>query len=141
MGQWKCASWNMHHTVSISLLKTLHLIQHDIFFSIYWFFSYQYIAVLSFSMWTFYVFKTSAWVSDFLTKKQLYYSFIISKILVYFLFDKPLKFNGKKVCHTKSITLLAFLTTYFADKFVLERDISMLFCGYKHIIITHCYHQ
>jgi hypothetical protein len=49
----------------------------------------------------------------------------ISKILVYFLFDKPLKFNGKKVCHTKSITLLAFLTTYFADKFVLERDISM----------------
>ena len=96
MGQLKCASWNMHHTVSISLLKTLHLIQHDIFFSIYWFFSYQYIAVLSFSMWTFYVFKTSAWVSDFLTKKQLYYSFIISKILVYFLFDKPLKFNGKK---------------------------------------------
>ena len=107
--------------VSISLLKTLHLIiitWH--FLLIYWYFSYQYILVLSFSMWPIYFYKSSAGVSDFLTKKQLYYSFIISKILGYIfniLFDKALKFNGKKVCHTKCVTLLAFLTTYFDGNF------------------------
>jgi hypothetical protein len=53
-GQWKCFSWNTHHTVSISFLKTLHLFQHDNFFSIYWYFSYQYILVSSLSMWPFY---------------------------------------------------------------------------------------
>jgi hypothetical protein len=45
MGQWKCYSWNIHHTVPISILKTLHLFQHDTFFSIYWYFSYQYISI------------------------------------------------------------------------------------------------
>ena len=54
MGQWRYFSWNIHHTVSISLLKTLHLFQHDTFFSIYWYFSYQYILVLSFSKWPIY---------------------------------------------------------------------------------------
>jgi hypothetical protein len=55
----KCFSWNIHHTVSISLLKTLHLFQYDNFFSIYWYFSYQYILVISFSMWPFYFYKSS----------------------------------------------------------------------------------
>jgi hypothetical protein len=54
----KYFSWNIH-TVSISLLKTLHLFQHDTFFSIYWYLSYQYILVLSFSMWPIYFYKSS----------------------------------------------------------------------------------
>ena len=45
---------------------------------------------------------------------NLLYSIIISKILV-------------------GIYLILFLSTFF-----LERDISMIFCGHRHIIITHC---
>jgi hypothetical protein len=44
-----------------------------------------------------------------------------------FLFDKPLKFIGKQVCHTKCITLLGFVTIYFDGNYFLERDISMVF--------------
>jgi hypothetical protein len=29
----------------------------------------------------------------------------------------------------------------FRWQFFLERNISMIFCGHNHIIITHCYHQ
>jgi hypothetical protein len=37
-------------------------------FSIYWYFPYQYIPVLSFSMWLYYFCKTSAGVSAFVSK-------------------------------------------------------------------------
>jgi hypothetical protein len=42
---------------------------------------------------------------------------------------------GKKVCHTKYVTLLAFLTTYFDGNYFLERDISMIFCEHKDITL------
>ena len=47
-------------------------------------------------------------------KMNLLYCIIISKILV-------------------GIYLILFFSTFF-----LERDISMIFCGHRHIIITHC---
>jgi hypothetical protein len=49
--------------------------------------------------------------------------------------------GGIKGCHTKYVTLLAFLTTYFDGNFFWKEvpGISMIFCGHKHIIITHCY--
>ena len=48
MGQWKCFKETyiiefQYHSKSV--LKTLYLFQHDTFFSIYWYFSYQYILV------------------------------------------------------------------------------------------------
>jgi len=75
--------------------------------------------------------------------KQLYNSFIISKILVYifniFLFDKPLKLNGKKrlshkMCYTPDI-----FNNIFRWEFFLKRYISVIFCGHNHIIITLYY--
>ena len=74
-------------------------------------------------------------------KMNLLYSFIISKILVYifnsFFFYKPLKFNRKRLSHK-----LCYISGIFDNKlwwtFFLERDISMIFCGHRHIIITHC---
>jgi hypothetical protein len=44
---------------------------HDTFFSIYWYFPYQYISVLNFSMWLYYFCKTSAGVSAFLTNNAI----------------------------------------------------------------------
>jgi hypothetical protein len=36
-------------------------------------------------------------------------------------------------------TVRCILTTYFDGNFFLKRYISMIFCGFKHIIITHFY--
>ena len=73
-------------------------------------------------------------------KMNLFYSFIISKILVYIFnlfLDKPLKFNRKRLSHK-----LCYISVIFDNilrwTFFLERDISMIFCGHRHIIITHC---
>ena len=116
IGQWRCFLWNIHHTVSISLLKAPHLFQHDTFFSIYWYISFQFILVLSFSMWPFYFYKSSPGISDFLTNNAIVLLFHI----YFFLFDKPLKFIRKKVCHTKCVIHLACLTTYFDGNFFLK---------------------
>ena len=71
---------------------------------------------------------------------NLLYSFIIFKILVYifnYFFDKPLKFNRKRLSHKLCYISVIFDNT-FRWTFFLERDISMIFCGHRHIIITHC---
>ena len=75
--------------------------------------------------------------------KQLYYSFIIYNILVYilifFLFDKHLKFIRKKGLSHKMCDTPGIFNNIYRWQFILERDISMIFCGHKHIIITHFY--
>jgi hypothetical protein len=127
MGQWKCFSWNIHHTVSISLLKTLHLFPNLTLFSYrdhFIFINHQQGYVISWQI------------------KQLYYSFIISKILVYifYIFYLTKSWNSMekslshKMCYTPGIFDHIFLGYFF-----LEIDISMIFRGHKHIIITHCY--
>ena len=73
-------------------------------------------------------------------KMNLLYSFIIFKILVYifnYFFDKPLKFNRKRLSH-KLRYISGIFDNIFRWTFFLERDISMIFCGHRHIIITHC---
>ena len=73
-------------------------------------------------------------------KMNLLYSFIISKILVYIFnsfFYKPLKFNRKRLSH-KLCCISGIFDNILRWTFVLERDISMIFCGQRHIIITHC---
>ena len=80
---------------------------------------------------------------------NLLYCFIISKILVYtfnfflwqilvYIFNKknykPLKFNRKMLSHK----LCYIFDIIFRWKYFLERDISMIFCRHRHIIITHC---
>ena len=75
MGQWKCVSWNIHHTVSISLKNTTFIPTWHFLFNILIFFSnVQYISVLSFSMWPFF-YKILAGVSDFLTDKAIILKF------------------------------------------------------------------
>jgi hypothetical protein len=50
-----------------------------------------------------------------------------------------LKFNGKKVCQAKCVIYTrGIFDNIFRWQFFLERDISLIFCGHKHIIITHC---
>ena len=69
---------------------------------------------------------------------NLLYSFIISKILVYiFFFDKPLKFNRKRLLH-KLCYISGIFDNIFRWAFFLESDISMILCWHRHIIITHC---
>ena len=72
---------------------------------------------------------------------NLLYSFIISKILVYIylilFFYKPLKFNRKRLSH-KLCYISGIFDNILRWKFFLERDISMIFCGHRHILITHC---
>jgi hypothetical protein len=142
MGQWKCFSWNIHHTVSRSVLKTLHLFQLDTFFSIYWYFSFQYILYYKVFQCDYFIFinHQQGYVISWQIK-QLYYSFIISKILVY-IFDifyltkfwnSMEKSLSHKMCYTPGI-----FDNIFRWHFFLEIDISMIFRGHKHIIITHC---
>ena len=73
-------------------------------------------------------------------KMNLLYSFIISKILGYIFnsyFNKPLKFNRKRLSH-KLCYISGIFDNIFRWTFFLKRDISMIFCGHRHIIITHC---
>jgi hypothetical protein len=75
--------------------------------------------------------------------KQLYYSFIISKILVY-IFDIFYLTNPWNSMEKKVVTQNVLQSWYFWQHismtiFFMERDISMTFCEHKHIIITHCY--
>ena len=141
-------SWNIHHTVSISLLKTLQLFQHDTFFSIYFFFLPMYFSIKFFNV-TIFFYKTSAGpgVSDFLTDKAIVLyicSFIIYMILVY-LFNicdltNPWNSMEKKVITQNVLhswhSLQHISITIFSGKRYFN-DI----CEYKHIIITHCYYQ
>ena len=50
-----------------------------------------------------YLYKSSAVVNDFLTKRQLYYSFIISKILVYIFNSEHRKMRAKQQHGDESI--------------------------------------
>jgi hypothetical protein len=82
-------------------------------------------------------FPKHSFLSFYYHKMDLLYSFIISKILVYiFNFFLTNPWNSiEKGCHTNCVTFLAYI---FRWTFFLERDISMIFCGHRHIIITHC---
>ena len=79
---------------------------------------------------------------DSLQIKQLYNSFIICKILIYifniFIWQtleiKWKKSLSHKMCYTPGIFYIIFHWEFF-----LERDIWMIFCGYKHMIIILCY--
>jgi hypothetical protein len=62
-------------------------------------------------------------------KMNLLYSFIISY--------KPLKLNRKRLSH-KLCYISGIFDNILRWKFFLERDIAMIFCGHRHIIITHC---
>ena len=90
-------------------------------FNILIFFIPIYFSILSFSMWPFYFYKSSAEVSVFLTNKAIVLCFIISKILVYifniFYLTNPWNSMEKSFSHTKCVTLLVFLTTYFTGNF------------------------
>jgi hypothetical protein len=59
---------------------------------------------------------------------------IIFKILVY-IFNIFYLFVTQNVLHSSP----GLFDDIFQWQFFLERDISMIFCGHKHIIITYCY--
>ena len=86
-------------------------------------------------------FPKHSFLSFYYHKMNLLYSFIISKILVYifnfFFFDKRLIFNRKRLSH-KLCYVSGIFDNIFRWTFFLERDISMIFCGHRHIIITNC---
>jgi len=84
-------------------------------------------------------FPEHSFLTFYYHEMNLPYSFIISKILVYifnFFLDKPLKFNRKRLSH-KLCYISDNFDNIFRLTFFLERDISMIFCGHRNIIITH----
>ena len=74
-----------------------------------------YLSIFNVTILFFY--KSSAGVSDFLTNEAIvlqFHNILDSGVYIkYFYLAKPLKFIGKKVCHTKCATLLGFLTIYY----------------------------
>ena len=143
MGQWKCVSWNIHHTVSISLKNTTFIPTWHFLFNVLIFFIPIYFSI-KFFVWPFYFYK-SAEVSDFLTDKAIILKF-------HNIYDSGVYINIFYLTNPWNSMEKKFVTQNVLHSWHFWQHISMIIfsgkrcfndiCGHEHIIITtHCYYQ